>query len=108
MYNVKHVEKLRYLMRDIMTPKIYLFFNNIGDGDGEAFAISEDGTILGTHICSSEVFVAWDLKYRKTYDEYYPNGYSLEFVPVRDLTIHQGLNAALIACNERRNPKIIK
>lgn len=80
-------------------PKIYLWFNNFiedtMESTGEAYAISEDGEILGHHICSDESFVPGDLEYREKYNEYYPNGYELEFIPWARLSSHTGLNEAL-------------
>lgn len=76
-------------------PKIYQFFNHLGPGTGDAYAISQDGEILGHHICSHEGFVPHDLEYRESYAKYYPDGYELEFVRIANLSTHDGLNEAL-------------
>lgn len=82
--------------------KIYCFSNVVGGGDGIAYAIGDDGTVLGSHWCSHESYVSYDLGvvegYRKdrheTYKEHFPNGYEMEFVPARNVETHEGLQEA--------------
>lgn len=61
-------------------PKIYLFSNS-SDGDGIAYSIAEDGTVLGSHWCSHWGYMRHDLHdredRRKTCEAHYPNGYRL-------------------------------
>jgi hypothetical protein len=80
-------------------PKIFCFSNVKGGGDGVAYAMAEDGTVLGSHWCSHEGFVPHDLGVEegsrpdrhKTYAEHYPDGYEMEFVRASDVTTHAGL-----------------
>jgi hypothetical protein len=61
-------------------PAIYLFSNS-RDGDGPAFAIAEDGTVLGSHWCSHWGYMRHDLHDRsdrkEACEKHYPNGYRL-------------------------------
>ncbi len=83
-------------------PKIYCFSNVVGGGEGVAYAMAEDGTILGSHLCSNEYYVPKDLGviegYRpdrhETYKKHYPNGYEMEFVKSSDIDTHEGLQKA--------------
>lgn len=82
--------------------KIYCFSNAVGGGDGIAYAMAEDGTVLGSHWCSSEYFVPNDLGVNEgsrldrheDYKKHYPNGYIMEFVRARDALTHTGLSEA--------------
>jgi hypothetical protein len=62
------------------TPAIYLF-SNARDGDGLAYSIAEDGTVLGTHFCSHWGYMRHDLHDRKDRREaceaHYPEGYRI-------------------------------
>lgn len=83
--------------------KIYCFSNVIGGRDGAAYAIADDGTVLGSHWCSNEYFVPQDLGVidgtrpdrHETYKKHFPNGYEMEFVASKDIENHKGLNEAL-------------
>ena len=83
-------------------PKIYCFSNVVGGGDGVAYAMAADGTVLGSHWCSHESFVPIDLGVREGcredrhehYRAHYPNGYEMEFVPAADVKTHPGLTEA--------------
>jgi hypothetical protein len=61
-------------------PAIYLF-SNARDGDGIAYAMAEDGTVLGTHWCSHWGYMRHDLHDRSDRkskcEEHYPDGYRL-------------------------------
>jgi hypothetical protein len=90
-------------------PKIFCFSNVQGGGDGIAYAMAEDGTVLGSHLCSHERFVPEDLGVKKgkrpdrhkTYAEHYPDGYEMEFVPAAEVATHKGLSAAY-ALNQKQ------
>jgi hypothetical protein len=61
-------------------PAIYLF-SNARDGDGLAYSMAEDGTVLGTHLCSHWGYMRHDLHDRKDRREaceaHYPEGYRI-------------------------------
>lgn len=80
--------------------KIYCF-NNGGSKDWyEAIAITEDGTVVASHICSNEAFMHHDLGLtgdwkHKNYDEHYGKGnWELEWVPSINVKEHKGLKKA--------------
>lgn len=83
-------------------PKIYIFSNVQGGGDGVCFAIAEDGECLGSHWCSHERFAKYDLGMvdgarqdrRDAYAAHYTGGYEFEFIPASKVTTHSGLKAA--------------
>jgi hypothetical protein len=85
-------------------PKIFAFSSVKGGGDGLAYAMAEDGTVLGSHLCSNELYVPHDLGVvagsrpdrHETYAAHYPDGYEMEFVRAKDFESHRGLQAALI------------
>jgi len=93
-------------------PKIFCFSNVVGGGDGPALAIAEDGTVLGSHWCSSEFYVPGDLGVtpgsrpdrHETYAKHYPDGYEMEFVRVRDIDAHAGLQRAFALNEEKGAP----
>ena len=82
--------------------KIYCFSNVVGGGDGIAYAMAEDGTVLESHFCSHEYYVPNDLDVdegsrpdrHETYQKHYPNGYEMEFVRSTDIGNHKGLQKA--------------
>jgi hypothetical protein len=83
-------------------PTIY-GFNNGGDGGFlHAVLIADDGTILGSHLCSHEGYMPGDLGVLEghrldrhaRFREHYPNGYRMDFVPHGDVPTHEGLQAA--------------
>jgi len=77
--------------------KIYCFSNVVGGGEGVAYAIAEDGTVLGSHWCSYESYVPPGSRpdKHKAYKEHYPDGYEMEFVRSADFDNHKGLQEAL-------------
>jgi hypothetical protein len=85
-----------------MKSKIYVFSNVVGGGDGFCFALAEDGTVLGSHWCSNEMFAPHDLGVNEgsrpdrheKYAKHYPLGYVVEFVPSRNIESHAGLKKA--------------
>jgi hypothetical protein len=90
-------------------PVIY-GFNNGGSRDWwTAQLISEDGMGLGSHICSFETYMPSDLGIlegtrpdrHKSFQEYYPDGYRMEFVSSAETDAHKGLQKALEKGKER-------
>ena len=85
-----------------MLPKIYCFSNVPGGGDGIAYAVAEDGVVLGCHWCSHEFYVPHDLGVKEGsrpdrhehYKKHYPNGYEMEFILAEDVLTHEGLREA--------------
>lgn len=83
-------------------PKIFAFSNVQGGGDGIAYAMAEDGTVLGSHWCSHEAYVSHDLGVtpgsradrHETYAAHYPGGYDMEFVRSSEVASHAGLTRA--------------
>jgi hypothetical protein len=61
-------------------PAIYLFSNS-RNGDGVAYSMCEDGTVLGSHLCSHWGYMRHDLHDRPDRREacqaHYPGGYRL-------------------------------
>ena len=94
------------------TPKIFCFSNVLGGGDGIAYAMAEDGHVLGSHWCNSEGFVPGDLGVtegsrpdrHEGYREHYPDGYEMEFVRSTSVQSHPGLVAAF-ALNQKMSPE---
>lgn len=89
-------------------PKIFIFSNVVGGGDGVCLALAEDGHCLGSHWCSHEGYARLDLgmvePYRQdrrdAYTKHYPNGYEMVFVPASEVKGHPGIDAAY-ALNQR-------
>ena len=83
-------------------PPIYAFSNIRGGGDGIAYAMAADGTVLGSHWCSNEGYVPNDLGVlegcrddrHEHYRKHYPAGYRMEFVKANDIKGHAGLMEA--------------
>lgn len=69
-------------------PAIYLFSNS-RDGDGIAYAMAEDGTVLGSHFCSHWGYMRHDLHDRADRkarcEEHYPDGYRLVILGQNEL-----------------------
>lgn len=65
---------------DQSLPAIYLF-SNARSGDGVAYAMAEDGTVLGSHLCSHWGYMRHDLHDRPdrkaACEAHYPDGYRL-------------------------------
>jgi hypothetical protein len=83
-----------------MKPKIYIFINGkYTSGDVVPIAVSEDGDVLASHLCSSEGFVAYDMgitgtRKHDTYNSKYPDGWELEYVPCDKVDGHAGIEKA--------------
>lgn len=83
-------------------PVIFAFSNSKGGGDGVAYAMAEDGTVLGSHWCSHEGYVSYDLGVlegvmedrHEHYRMHYPNGYRMEFVSAAENLQHKKLQEA--------------
>ncbi len=64
--------------------------------------IAEDGTDLGSHLCSSEGYMYGDLGIiegwrndrHETFQKHYPDGYRMDFVRYEDVYAHEGLKKA--------------
>lgn len=84
-------------------PVIY-GFDNTGHGSWRnCYAMAEDGTVLGSHICSAEAYAPHDLgilegtrrdRHFESYQRHYPGGYRMEFVPSAQVKTHPGLEKA--------------
>ncbi len=65
---------------DPSLPIIYLF-SNARNGDGIAYAMAEDGTVLGSHWCSHWGYMRHDLHDRAdrkaACEAHYPGGYQI-------------------------------
>ena len=100
--NSKMNERFHMKERKIRMNKIYCFSNVLGGGDGIAYAMGDDGFVLGRHWCSSEYYVPQDLGVTEgcrpdrhiTYAEHFQNGYEMEFIPAREVKSHEGLSKA--------------
>ena len=83
-------------------PVIYGFNNGGNPGWFHAVLIAEDGTGLGSHICSSEAYMRHDLGIlegtrpdrHETFKGHYPDGYRMHFVETSDIDGHEKLNEA--------------
>lgn len=80
-------------------PVIY-GFNNGGSGDWRTGQIiAEDGTALGSHICSNEAYMYSDLgvvgdSRQDDFKKHYPDGYRMDFVHASEVKAHKGLTLA--------------
>lgn len=83
-------------------PVIYGFNNGGSDHWYTAVLIAQDGTGLGSHVCSSEGYMPHDLGVlegsrpdrHETFREHYPNGYRMEFIGADSVPTHPGLESA--------------
>lgn len=89
---------------DPSLPAIYLFSNS-RNGDGVAYSMAEDGTVLGSHFCSHWGYMQNDLHDRTdsriACEAHYPDGYRLvvlmgsgELPPTEVLERNKALGAA--------------
>ena len=91
-------------------PVIYGFNNGGPPGWMSAVLLAEDGTYLGGHTCSSEAYMPADLGVlegtrpdrHKDFQQHYPNGYRMEFVPSGALKDHERFNQACELCKQRK------
>ena len=77
-----------------------------------AFALAEDGTWLGGHLCSNPSWIRHDMGFdsdwhHEDYNKHYPEGYILEFIDLKDLDTHEGYQKAFALNQEmaRNGPK---
>jgi hypothetical protein len=83
-------------------PVIYGFNNGGQPGWYSGQLLAEDGTGLGGHVCSAEGYMPHDLGIiegsrpdrHEGFREHYPDGYRMDFVPMRDVRTHAGIEAA--------------
>jgi|ERR1051326_1850680 hypothetical protein len=81
--------------------KLYIFNNSPGNTDWNVcHSMADDGTHLGSHVCSHEHFMQYDLHDRKDRLEtilQHFNGepYELELISADDVLSHAGLKEAL-------------
>lgn len=101
----KTYEVYNPLMVDESTlPTIY-GFNNGGEPGWNLMAalVSEDGKFLGSHSCSDEGYMRADLGILKgtrpdrheLFQQHYPDGYRMDFVPYEAIEHHTALQHAL-------------
>lgn len=79
--------------------KLYLFNNTQQRGWGNCFSITDDGTVLGNHVCSESSFMLQDLYYRedrkKAVDKYFGDEpYEVEVIEDDEVSTHKGLEKA--------------
>jgi len=88
---------------EVELPVIYGFNNGGAPGWMYAQLIAEDGTPLGSHICSSEAYMPADLgilegtredRHHNDFQKHYPDGYRMEFVNHENVPTHEKLAAA--------------
>ena len=99
--------------------KIFIF-SNVRDGrEGVCLALADDGHVLGSHWCSHEEYAKFDLgmvegyrqERRDAYAKHFPNGYTMEFIPAKEVKKHEGvkaaykLNQALKLSSEEKDPE---
>lgn len=90
-------------------PIIYGFNNGGSPGFMHGQLIAEDGTALGSHLCSGEGYMLGDLGILKgtrrdrheTFRKHYPGGYRMEFVGYPEVLKHAGLVEAIRKHSER-------
>ena len=98
-------------------PVIYGFNNGGAPGWMHAVLLAEDGTGLGSHICSDEGYMEADLGIidgarpdrHETFREHYPYGYRMEFIAgdVVKARSHEGLERAY-ALNQSKQSDEVK
>lgn len=80
-------------------------FNNGGHQDmWTGVLLAEDGTSLGSHLCSAEGYMYADLgilakcredRHEQDFKKHYPQGYRMDFVPRAETKRHVGLAKAI-------------
>lgn len=86
-------------------PIIFGFNNGGSPGWWSGVLIAQDGTPLGSHLCSHEGFMWGDLGIEEgsrpdrheSFQQHYPDGYRMEFVGRYAVPSHAGLQAAFAA-----------
>lgn len=90
-------------------PAIYGFNNGGQTNFLHAQLLAEDGTMLGSHCCSAECYMPFDLgvldgsspSRHETFRKHYPDGYRMEFVGYADVGSHPGIQAAAKIAREK-------
>lgn len=90
---------------------IYGFFDNpFGVGDAQAVALTEDGTVVATHICSTEFFAEQDLgmdgisqRKHDIYNRCFPNGWRTQFIHRNESNVPQGFKDAFDKYKQTNN-----
>ncbi len=82
--------------------KIYCFSTHPEGFEGVAYAMAEDGTVLGSHYCTHQGYASSDLgcdgsrpDRHEAYTAHYPEGYETEFISAKDQKDHEGLKSAI-------------
>ena len=83
-------------------PIIYGFNNGGEPGWYTGQLLAEDGTALGSHLCSNDFYMLADLGIvagsrpdrHETFRKHYPEGYRMDFVPAEKVGSHKGLRRA--------------
>lgn len=91
-------------------PVIYGFNNGVSSGWFSAVLLAQDGRCLGSHLCSHEGYMEHDLGIlegsrpdrHEVFRAHYPEGYRMEFVSMKDVPGHVGLNEAYRLNQEAR------
>lgn len=92
-------------------PVIYGFNNGGSDGWYSAVVLAEDGTCLGSHVCSHEGWMRYDLgiyagyredRHENDYKVHFPDGYRMDFVPSGEVKTHEGLRKAYELNQQKR------
>lgn len=84
-------------------PAIFGFNNGGSYGWMDAVAITEDGHVLGSHVCTEEGYMPHDLGViegtrpdrHEVFRAHYPGGYRMEFVKQADVPLHGPLQTAI-------------
>lgn len=87
---------------DIENLPVIMAFSNSSSGDGIAYAMAEDGHVLGSHFCSHEGYVPHDLGVlegsrddrHEHYRKHYPEGYRMRFIKINDVKTDETLTKA--------------
>lgn len=90
-------------------PVIYGFNNGGAHQWYQGVLLAEDGTALGSHICSHEGYMLSDLGIlegsrpdrHEVFQKHYPDGYRMDFIPYAEVGAHSGLKAAIEKNEER-------
>lgn len=92
-------------------PTVYGFNNGGGGYFFEGVLLAEDGTKLGSHLCSAEGYMRHDLGIlegtradrHEIFKAHYPNGYKMDFVSYKECGSHAGLQGAIKLAKSKNN-----
>jgi hypothetical protein len=93
-------------------PVIYGFNNGGSCGWLSAQLLAQDGTRLGGHVCSHEVYMPADLGVlentrpdrHEEFQRHYPHGYRMVFIGHPEVFTHRGLLAAIELHSTKETP----